>query len=78
MEEKIIEIIEQILGGKKLGLTPEASIIDDFRLDSLQTINFILNLENEFDIILDFENFDFSLLSSVNRLADYIRREMDA
>lgn len=77
MEKKIIEIIEKIKGEKVTGLTAENSIINDFRLDSLQTVNFFLNLEDEFDIVIDFENFDYELLSSVNRLAQYIKKEME-
>lgn len=77
MEKKIIEIIEKIKGEKNTDLTAENSIINDFRLDSLQTVNFFLNLEDEFDIVIDFENFDYELLSSVNRLAQYIKKEME-
>lgn len=77
IEEKVIEIIEKLKGEKIAGLTAESNIITDFRLDSLQTVNFFLNLEDEFDIVIDFENFDFDLLSSVNKLAEYIRNEIN-
>ncbi len=77
MEKRIIEIIEKIKGEEMSDLTAENSIVDDFRLDSLQTVNFFLNLEDEFDIVIDFENFDYKLLSSVKLLAEYIKKEME-
>ena len=76
MEERIIKIIEKLKGREMPELNSDSSIINDYRLDSLETVNFYLNLEDEFDIIIDFENFDFELLSSVNKLAEYIRNEI--
>ena len=76
MEERIIKIIEKLKGREIPELNSDSSIINDYRLDSLETVNFFLNLEDEFDIIIDFENFDFELLSSVNKLTEYIRNEI--
>ena len=54
MEERIIKIIEKLKGREMPELNSDSSIINDYRLDSLETVNFFLNLEDEFDIIIDF------------------------
>lgn len=77
MEEKIIEIIEKLKEEEFPNANSGSSVIHDFGLDSLQMVNFFLNLEDEFNIAIDFENFDYKLLQSIQVLADYIRSEMD-
>ena len=74
MVEQIIRILSEVKedGGLTDSLTGGSSIIDDVGLDSLQMINFMLRIEEEFEIEIDFDNFDFENLSSINNFAAYI------
>lgn len=73
-KEKIIKILVEVKEGKLQieGLSGGSSIINDVGLDSLQMINFMLKVEEEFGIIIDFDNFDFSNLDSIQTFSDYI------
>ncbi|MBI4431390.1 MAG: acyl carrier protein [Candidatus Omnitrophica bacterium] len=48
--EKITEIIVEQLGVKPEEVTPEASFIDDLGADSLDTVELVMALEEEFGI----------------------------
>lgn len=77
MEKQIIEIIERLTGESFSSATKDSSILNDFGIDSLQMVNLFLNLEDEFDVSIDFENFDYEILSTVETLANYIRKNSD-
>ncbi|MBQ7046358.1 MAG: acyl carrier protein [Oscillospiraceae bacterium] len=77
MEKKIISIIEMLTGEEFPDANGDSNIISDFALDSLQMVNFFLNLEDEFEVPINFESFDYELLQSVSKVADYIRSNMD-
>ena len=49
-EERIKEIIMEQLGVEEEQITPEASFIDDLGADSLDTVELVMELEEEFDI----------------------------
>jgi len=49
-KEKIQEIIASQLGVDAEEVTPEASFVDDLGADSLDTVELIMALEEEFDI----------------------------
>ena len=50
MEEKIIEIIEELTGYKNLRENKEIDLLENEILDSLAFIELISSLENEFNI----------------------------
>ena len=49
-ENKVKEIIVEQLGVGADQVTPEASFIDDLGADSLDTVELVMELEEEFDI----------------------------
>ncbi len=72
--EKLIQILVEIknepdLAGK---INPSTDIINELGLDSLQMINLALRVEDEFQISIDFETFDFETLLSVKSFWKYI------
>lgn len=77
MDKVIIKTIERITGEDFPKADINSNIITDFGLDSLQMVTFFLNLEDEFDVYIDFENFDFENLSSIERLIKYIQTQVD-
>ncbi|MFP3870265.1 MAG: acyl carrier protein [Syntrophobacteria bacterium] len=50
MKEKIVDIIANQLGIDRGDVTPEASVIDDLGADSLDVVELIMALEEEFNL----------------------------
>lgn len=77
--EKIKDLLVEVTGDASLKEKTSGStdIITDIGLDSIQMINFVLMLEDEFAIMIDFESFDFSNFNSVEALADFIGRALE-
>jgi acyl carrier protein len=50
MEERIKEIIVEQLGVEKDEVTPEAAFIDDLGADSLDIVELVMALEEEYDL----------------------------
>ncbi|SLK20871.1 MULTISPECIES: acyl carrier protein [unclassified Paenibacillus] len=74
MNIKIIEIIAEIKEDPSLLHTLKGSsdLSQDAGMDSLQIINFILRIEEEFDIEVDFDQFDLEHLQSIDRFSQFI------
>jgi acyl carrier protein len=53
-------------------INPGTDIINELGLDSLQMINLALRVEDEFQITIDFETFDFDTLLSVQSFWEFI------
>ena len=50
IEKKVIDIIVDQLGVDEKQVKPEASFVDDLGADSLDTVELVMALEEEFDI----------------------------
>lgn len=74
MQQKVIEIIAEIKEDPALLQTLDSSsdLTIDAALDSLQIINFILRIEDEFNVEVDFDTFDLEHLKSVDRFTGYV------
>ena len=70
VEEKVIEIIIDQLGVDEKQVNPEASFIDDLGADSLDTVELVMALEEEFDIEIPDE--DAEKIATVQNAVDYI------
>jgi acyl carrier protein len=68
--DKIKEAIIDKLGVEESQITPEASFIDDLGADSLDTVELIMTLEEEFDLEIPDE--DAEALTTVKAVIDYI------
>ena len=71
VEEKVKEIIVDQLGVDESQVKPEASFIDDLGADSLDTVELVMALEEEFDIEIPDE--DAEKIASVQNAVDYIK-----
>ncbi len=71
--EKLIQILVEIKNEPELAgcITPDTDIINELGLDSLQMINLALRVEDEFQITIDFETFDYDTLLSVKSFWEY-------
>ena len=73
VEEKVKEIIVDQLGVDEKQVNSEASFIDDLGADSLDTVELVMALEEEFDIEIPDE--DAEKISTVQNAIDYIKNQ---
>lgn len=75
MKEKVKEIIVKVkndeLFTKEL-INDDTHLINEVSLDSLQLINFMLRVEDEFKIQIDFDNLDMDNFNSLESFCQYI------
>ncbi|MBI1999968.1 MAG: acyl carrier protein [candidate division NC10 bacterium] len=71
MEEKVRKIIIDQLGVDEAEVTPEAKFIDDLGADSLDTVELVMALEEEFGIEIPDE--DAEKIATVQNAITYIR-----
>ncbi len=71
IKAKVKEIIVDELGVEESEITLEASFIEDLGADSLDTVELIMKLEEEFDI--DIEDEDAEKLVTVGKVIEYLK-----
>ena len=71
--DKITEIIVEQLGVKPEEVTPEASFVDDLGADSLDTVELVMALEEEFGIEIPDE--DAEKIATVGDAIKYIQEK---
>ncbi len=72
--EKIKEVIVEQLGVSETSVTLEASFIDDLGADSLDIVELIMALEEEFD--LEIPDADAEKIVTVNDVVEYIKENV--
>ncbi len=70
IEERVKEIIAEQLGVKKEEIKPESSFVDDLGADSLDTVEIVMALEEEFGIEIPDE--DAEKLATFGEAVQYI------
>ena len=70
--EKVRQIISEQLGVEEAEVTPKASFIDDLGADSLDTVELVMALEENFDIEIPDE--DAEKIRTVQDAIDYIEK----
>ena len=73
VQDKITEIIVEQLGVKPEEVVPEASFVDDLGADSLDTVELVMALEEEFGIEIPDE--DAEKIQTVGDAIRYIEEE---
>ena len=73
VEEKVKEIIVDQLGVDEKQVLPEASFIDDLGADSLDTVELVMALEEEFGIEIPDE--DAEKMSNVGEAVRYVEEK---
>lgn len=53
-------------------ISADADMVIDYGIDSLQVINFLLAIEDTFDVELDYENLELDHLRSVREFTDFV------
>ncbi len=73
VQDKITEIIVEQLGVKPEEVVPEASFVDDLGADSLDTVELVMALEEEFGVEIPDE--DAEKIQSVGDAIRYIEEK---
>jgi acyl carrier protein len=71
VEQKVKDIIVEQLGVDAAQVTPEAKFVDDLSADSLDTVELVMALEEEFSIEIPDE--DAEKIASVGDAINYIK-----
>ena len=71
-QDKVIDIIVDKLGVEKNKVTPEANFINDLGADSLDQVELIMELEEEFSIEIPDE--DAENITTVSAAVEYIEK----
>ena len=72
--DQVRKIIVEQLGVDEEEVTPDASFVDDLGADSLDTVELVMALEEEFDIEIPDE--EAEKIQSVGQAVDYIKAHM--
>ena len=70
IETKVIEIISEQMGVDKSQITRETSCINDLNADSLDTVELVMEFEDEFDMSIPDE--EAEKIQTVGAAVDYI------
>lgn len=73
-QERVIKMVAEQLGVKEEDVKPDSSFIDDLGADSLDTVELIMALEEEFDTEIPDE--DAEKLATVQDAIDYIENNL--
>ena len=71
VEEKIRKIISEQLGVEEDDVVPEAKFVDDLGADSLDTVELVMALEEEFEIEIPDE--EAEKIQTVGAAIDFIK-----
>lgn len=71
IEERVKKIVIEQLGVKDDEVTPTASFVDDLGADSLDTVELVMALEEEFETEIPDE--DAEKITTVQQAVDYIK-----
>ncbi|WP_152392706.1 acyl carrier protein [Paenibacillus guangzhouensis] len=77
MYEKIVDILCSIKEDQpelRQSLSPEMNLNNDIGLDSLQMIQFMLKVEEQLNVVIDYDQFDYEHLQSIHTFIAFLNR----
>jgi acyl carrier protein len=72
MVPRVATLLRRVLEDPTLVITADTSILHDVGIDSLHLIRFLLDVEEEFDVEVDFESLDMVHLESVGTFCAFV------
>jgi acyl carrier protein len=76
IEERVKQLVVEQLGVKEEDVTPNASFVDDLGADSLDTVELVMALEEEFETEIPDE--EAEKITTVQQAVDYIKAHVKA
>jgi acyl carrier protein len=76
VESRVKHVLADVLanGTSAEEISSAADLVEQYGLDSLQMIAFLLGVEDEFGLELDYENLELDDLRAVRQFAAYVER----
>ena len=74
IEERVRKIVVEQLGVKEEEVTSESSFVDDLGADSLDTVELVMALEEEFDTEIPDE--EAEKITTVKQAVDFINKQI--
>lgn len=74
IQERVTKIVVEQLGVKEEEVSPESSFVDDLGADSLDTVELVMALEEEFETEIPDE--DAENITTVKQAIDYINAHL--
>ena len=71
IEEKVIGIVSEQMGVDKSEITRETSFVNDLNADSLDTVELVMEFEDEFEMSIPDE--EAETIQTVGQAIDYIK-----
>ena len=71
IETKVIELVAEQMGVDKSEITRETSFVNDLNADSLDTVELVMEFEDEFELSIPDE--EAEKIQTVGQAVDYIR-----
>ena len=75
VEERVIEIVAEQLGSDKEKVTRDTHFVNDLGADSLDTVELVMELEEEFDINIPDDAAE--KIATVGEAIDFIEKEKE-
>ena len=76
IEEKVVAIVSEQLSVDKAEISLETSFINDLNADSLDTVELVMELEDEFDLNIPDE--EAEKIQTVGAAVSFIQQHLDA
>ncbi|MFV1969132.1 MAG: acyl carrier protein [Pirellulaceae bacterium] len=76
VSERVIDIVAEQLGVDKEKIAPETSFVNDLGADSLDTVELVMELEEEFDINIPDDAAE--KIQTVGEAIDFIEKGQDS
>ena len=76
VSERVIDIVAEQLGVSKDKVTPETSFVNDLGADSLDTVELVMELEEEFDINIPDDAAE--KIQTVGQAIDFIEKAQES
>ena len=74
VEERVIEIVSSQMGVEKDTVTKDTTFVNDLGADSLDTVELVMDIEEEFDITIPDD--EAEKIQSVGQAVGYIEEQM--
>lgn len=80
MKENLINLLNEIKGSSVSveSISASSDLVRDFGLSSLDMMQFILRIEEEFNISIDLEYFELSYFNNLGQLTAFVERAQKA
>lgn len=76
IEEKVIQIVSEQMSVDKSEINHATSFVNDLNADSLDTVELVMELEDEFDLTIPDE--EAEKLKTVSEAINYIKKQLES